>query len=624
VPALIWAAGPDAARAFFNKPWLDFTGRALDQERGFGWLDGVHPEDRQSARDTHVAAGRSRRPIRLEYRLRRRDGQYRWMLDSAEPQVAADGGFAGFVGSCTDITERKHAEAQLRALTENASDIISVIAPDGTIHYESPSIERLLGWRPEELIGTQLLDYVHPDDTAHVVGAIARRLADAAPVNPPTEFRVRARDGSWHVLAAMSRAARDETGAVRLVVNSRDVTEQRGLEEQLRQAQRMELMGQLAGGIAHDFNNLLTVIIGRSELLRQRLAKDDSARRNIELIQDTASRGAALTQQLLASSRRQMLQPRVLDLNETVAGITPMLERLIGEQITIAERLDPELDRIRGDQATLEQIIVNLVVNARDAMPHGGRIVLATANVELDDAFVRGHPGAAPGRHVVLTVSDTGIGMDAPTRARIFEPFFTTKGPGLGTGLGLAVVDGIVKQHRGWVAVESAPGSGSTFRVYLPRVDEPATAVPVLDDPGARAESVATVLVVEDDADVRELAANVLEEAGYTVIAAGGPREALAIVERRAGPLHLLLTDVVMPEMDGRVLAERIRHLRPEAKVLFMSGYAGEALGPSGVLDSGIALLPKPFTPSSLTGMIAEALRDEPPARAAGAPDGGA
>jgi PAS domain S-box-containing protein len=546
------------------------------------------------------------------------------MQDSAVPHGAADGGFAGFVGSCTDVTERKEAEAQLRALTENASDIISVIAPDGTIHYESPSIERLLGWRPEELIGTQLLDYVHPDDTAHVVGAIARRLADAAPVNPPTEFRVRARDGSWHVLAAMSRAARDETGAVRLVVNSRDVTEQRGLEEQLRQAQRMELMGQLAGGIAHDFNNLLTVIIGRSELLRQRLAKDDSARRNIELIQDAASRGAALTQQLLASSRRQMLQPRILDLNETVSGITPVLERLIGEQVTIAERLDPDLDRIRGDQATLEQIIVNLVVNARDAMPHGGRIVLATANVELDDAFVRGHPDAARGPHVVLTVSDTGIGMDAATRARIFEPFFTTKGPGLGTGLGLAVVDGIVKQHRGCVAVESAPGAGSTFRVYLPRVDEPATAGPGPDDPVARAESVATVLVVEDDADVRELTTNVLQEAGYTVIAAGGPREALEIVERRPGPLHLLLTDVVMPEMNGRVLAERVRHLRPEARVLFMSGYAGEALGPSGVLDSGIALLRKPFTPSSLTGMIAEALRGEPPTRAAGPPGGGA
>ncbi len=503
---------------------------------------------------------------------------------------------------------RGDTEARLRWLLENASDIISVIRPDGIIRYESPSVERLLGWRPEDLIGKQILDYVHPDDVAHVVGAIARRIEDPAPVNPPTEFRVRSRDGSWHVLAAMSRVTLDETGDVSLVVNSRDVTEQRALEEQLRLAQRMESIGQLAGGIAHDFNNLLTVIIGRSELLCRRLKPDDPLRRNIELIQVTAKRGAALTQQLLAFGRKQMLQPTVLDLNGVVVGITPMLDRLIGSQIAIVTSLDSGLRRVKGDRATMEQVIVSLVVNARDAMPDGGRISLTTANVELDDGFVRAHPGAARGPHVVLTVSDTGVGMDADVRARIFEPFFSTKGLARGTGLGLAAVYGIVKQHEGYIAVESVPGEGTRFRVYFPSVSAPATAAD-LPTSVAPARGTATILLVEDEADVLDLAKTVLEEEGYRVLAASGPREALKIAERHDGPLHLLLTDVVMPDMNGRDLADQILQTHPETALLFMSGYTGDALGPYGLSGSGTALLPKPFTVASLAERVAEILR---------------
>ncbi len=428
-------------------------------------------------------------------------------------------------------------------------------------------------------------------------------------MNPPTEFRVRARDGSWHALAAMSRVSQDETGAMSLVVNSRDVTEERGLEEQLRQTQRLESIGQLAGGIAHDFNNLLTVILGRGALLRRRLSSDQSLRPHVELIEDTAKRGAMLTQQLLTFGRKQMLQPRDLDLNTVVAGILPLLERLIGEQVSIGARLDPGLGRIRGDRATIEQVIVNLVVNARDAMPQGGRVSLTTANAEPDAGFVRGHRGARPGPHVVLTVSDTGAGMDAQTQAHIFEPFFTTKGPGGGTGLGLATVHGIVEQHGGHITVESTPGQGSTFRIYLPRTSRPVEHADTVPGLVASVSEVPTILLVEDDDDVRELARSILEEHGYAVIAAGGPREALDIAAAHGGPLHLLLTDVVMPGMNGRELAERVLRLREETKVLYVSGYTDMALGPYGVLESDIALLPKPFTPSSLTARVAEVLR---------------
>ncbi len=609
MPVLLWTSGPDLARTFFNKSWLDFTGHTLEQEQDTGWTDGIHPDDRPSCLGAYAAAFDSRAQLRLEYRLKRADGQYRFMLDTGVPRSTPDGVFAGFIGSCIDITEYKEAEARLRSVIENASDVLSVIKPNGIIEYESPSVERLLGWRPEELIGKQVLDYVHADDAASVAEAISRRIAEPMPVNAPTEFRVRARDGSWHVLSAMSRITRDETGTVSLVVNSRDVTEQRMLEEQLRHAQRMESIGELAGGIAHDFNNLLSVILGRTQMLLRELSPDARQRRNLELIEDTARRGAMLTQQLLAFGRKQRLQPTLLNVNLVVAGIVPMLERLIGEQVSIVTRLDSGLGRIRADRTALEQILVNLVVNARDAMPEGGQISLTAENVELDEAFIRGHSAAALGPHVVLAVRDTGTGMDAKTRARIFEPFFTTKGPGRGTGLGLATVHGIVKQHGGYIRVESAPGQGSTFRVYFPRAAETAERAEAIADPVALAPGAQTILLVEDEPEVREIAKNVLEEHGYRVVSAAESREALRIAARHDGPLHLLLTDVVMPDMNGRELADHILGLHPEMKVLFMSGYADEVLGPQGVLEPGIALLPKPFTLSSLTGRVAEVLR---------------
>jgi nitrogen-specific signal transduction histidine kinase/CheY-like chemotaxis protein len=394
-----------------------------------------------------------------------------------------------------------------------------------------------------------------------------------------------------------------------------DITERKRAEQalrqseaQLRQVQKMEAVGQLAGGVAHDFNNLLTVITGRTELLLLRLATDDPRRRDVELVRKTADRAASLTQQLLAFSRKQMLQPRVLDLNGVVAGMAQMLKPLIGETIELDSLLDPTLAHVKADPAQIEQIILNLAVNARDAMPQGGRITIETGNVELDDAFVAAHPGASAGAHAMLSVRDTGTGMSPEVQAHLFEPFFTTKGVGKGTGLGLATVYGIVKQHGGYIRIESAPGAGTVVRIYLARV----AAVPdAASAPAADAPAIAgsgTVLVVEDEHELRALATEVLGLAGYSVLSAGSPSAALEVARRHAGPIHLLLTDVVMPEMSGRDLADRLVQSRPGLKILYMSGYTDDAIVHHGVLDPGTALLQKPFTPDRLTRMVGDLL----------------
>jgi len=379
-------------------------------------------------------------------------------------------------------------------------------------------------------------------------------------------------------------------------------------QDQLTQARKMEAVGRLAGGIAHDFNNLLTVMTGRSQLLLRRLTPEDPVRSEIELIEKTANRAADLTRQLLAFSRKQILQPAVMNLNAAVATMSEMLRRMIGEDVLLATALDPALGWVQADPSQIEQIVINLVVNARDAMPKGGRLTLETANVELEGAYARAHVGAHPGPHVMLAVSDTGAGMDADTRTRIFEPFFTTKGPGKGTGLGLATVYGIVKQSGGHICVYSELGQGTAFKIYLPRVDPAADPV----EPGGLLAHVAqgreTILLVEDEEAVRELARDILEANGYAVLEARHGDEALAICERHSEPIHLMLTDVVMPGMNGRELAERLARLRPETKVLYMSGYTDNAIVLHGVLNGRAVFLQKPFSPDALARKVREVL----------------
>jgi len=511
------------------------------------------------------------------------------------------------------FASERESERRYRTLVESSIQGIH-IHRDWITLFVNPAFARMLGYdSTSELEGLDTRRWLAPQELSRLENDRAARLRGEA---IPSQYELQAirRDGSliWVDIQVAEILWEGEPAVQSTVldISERKRAEQalRQSEAQLRQVQKMEAVGQLAGGVAHDFNNLLTVITGRTELLLLRLTADDPHRRDVELVRKTADRAASLTQQLLAFSRKQMLQPRVLDLNGVVAGMAQMLKPLIGETIELDSSLDPTLGRVKADPTQIEQIILNLAVNARDAMPHGGRLTIETGNVDLDHAFVETHPGASAGPHAMLSVRDTGIGMSPEVQAHLFEPFFTTKGVGKGTGLGLATVYGIVKQHGGYIRIESAAGAGTVVRIYLARVAPVPEAVP---DPAADAPAAAgsgTVLVVEDESELRELATEVLGIAGYSVLSAGGPSAALEIARRHAGPIHLLLTDVVMPEMSGRDLADRLVQSRPGLKILYMSGYTDDAIVHHGLLDPGTVLLQKPFTPDRLTRMVGDLL----------------
>jgi two-component system, cell cycle sensor histidine kinase and response regulator CckA len=509
------------------------------------------------------------------------------------------------------------SEERFRRMIEHSLDIIVLLDAEGRITFVSEAAERLMGFAPAELVGRISFDLLHPEDRAPTLAALQASLA--SPGEPRSvEFRFAAKGGGWVPLEAVGVNRIDDPVVRALVLNVRDVRERqraaeerRRLEAQLLQAMKMEAIGRLAGGVAHDFNNLLTGISGNIALALLDLDKDGAVAGLLREADRGAQSAASLTKQLLAFSRKQLLEPRLVDLNALIANLQRMLARLIGEDITLTTTPDARIGAVRIDPGQFEQILVNLAINARDAMPQGGRLLIETAAVDLDDAYAQIHPGTAPGRYVMLAVSDTGHGMSAEVKQHLFEPFYTTKPHGHGTGLGLATTFGAVKQASGSIEVYSEVGHGTTFKIYLPRAAEQAEPLPPSprrdDLPGGRE----TVLLVEDERQVRELALKLLRRLGYDVLVAETGEEALVLASAHPGAIHLLITDVVMPGMNGRELARRLAALHPEAKVLYTSGYTENIIAHHGVLDAGIRFIGKPYTPQSMAHKIREALEAE-------------
>jgi two-component system cell cycle sensor histidine kinase/response regulator CckA len=501
---------------------------------------------------------------------------------------------------------RRASEARYRTLFECAPYGIVIADPQGYYLDANPLMCRMLGYTRNELIGMHASDIVLASEIQHIEPALSTIKTKTA---YHREWKFRRKDGS--VFAAEVSANPMPDG--NLLGMIQDISEQRKLEEQFRQSQKMEAVGQLAGGVAHDFNNLLSVILGYSSMLLETLKPNDPLYSDIEEIQTAGSRASELTRQLLTFSRRQVLQPRVIELNQIVAGLEKMLGRLIGENINLSFLTSESLGRVCADPGQLEQVIVNLVVNARDAMPKGGKLTIETENVYLDEAYAAVHLGVASGSYIMLAVSDTGHGMDNATQTRIFEPFFTTKEKGKGTGLGLSTVYGIVNQSGGHVWVYSELELGTTFKVYLPQVDAPfetGIAKTTISNTNKGSE---TVLIVEDMDQVRTIVRTILSRAGYHVLETHSGGDALLVCEQFRGKIHLLLTDVVMPRMSGPELAERLSVLRPEMKVLYMSGYTEDASILHGILKAGVAFLPKPIIPTVLLRSVRDLLDSDLP-----------
>jgi two-component system cell cycle sensor histidine kinase/response regulator CckA len=509
------------------------------------------------------------------------------------------------VRSMRYATERARAvealerrEEHYRSLIENSLDLISILNLDGTIRYASPSHERILGYGHQELVGQNALSFTHADDLENVTAAFARGDGAAA-----VQSRFRHKDGSWRMLESFGRNLSHLPGVNGLVVNSRDVTDRMRLEEQLHHSQRLEAVGRLAGGVAHDFNNLLMIITGYSQILLDTMHVGDPARADVEQVVKAAERATDLTRQLLAFSRRQMVRPAMLNLNALVQDMDRMLRRVMGEDVELVTILAPGLKTIQADPGQLEQVILNVAVNARDAMPHGGKLTLETANVQVTEEFEQAQVPLPPGQYATLCISDTGHGMDAQILSRVFEPFFTTKEEG--TGLGLATSYGIIKQSGGEIQADSRLGDGTSFCIYLPTVEQPPDQLEAAPErPILRGSE--TILLVEDEEAVRRVLETMLKRHGYRVLSSSSSVDALAIGARHTGEIHLLITDVVMPGMSGRRMAERMLTQRPEMRVLFVSGY-GEPLEDK----SHTPFLQKPFKTEDLALKIREVLLEK-------------
>jgi PAS domain S-box-containing protein len=562
----------------------------------------VHPDDRHLLNGTSADTDK---PVEIRWL---KDGAVVWTENRWVPIRDLSGAIVAVDGFARDITVQKQhelwlseSEARFRAVIENSSDIITIANADNRITFVSPGIERVLGYEPEEIVGKRGLGFIHPDDAPAIRAATDRALESP---NTPFDVSVRARasGGSWRALQYKIVNLLDHAGIRGMVATARDVTDERRLEEQLLQAQKMDAVGRLAGGIAHDFNNVLTAIKGHLAFAIESVPREEPAHSDLLEAETAANRASALTKQLLTFSRQQIMQVRTVDVKALVADFDRMIRRVIGEDIHIETTLPPEALHVRADAGQLQQVLMNLAVNARDAMPKGGRLRI-DVRAETRDAPWPGEAELQGGNYVMLSIGDTGSGMTDEVRSRIFEPFFTTKESGKGTGLGLAIVYGIVKQFSGHIYVYSEPGQGSTFKVFLPQVE--AEAVVSGDEADADVQGgTETILVVEDDLAVRALAVRALRGRGYSVLQAGNGNEALAVLAM-SKDVRLVLSDAIMPEMRGQELADIVVRDYPATKFILMSGYTGTDFSS---LPPGVVFIEKPFTVQSLTRTVRDVL----------------
>ena len=588
-----------------------------DELLSMSFGDVTHPDDLSASKewvDKLLAGGET--TMDLEKRYIRKSGQVVWGIVRSFLLRGADGNPLFFITHVQDITERKRSEEAILAERNFANAVLNSLPgifymfdQTGKFLRWNRNFEQATGYSPEEIARMSPLDLFLGADRALIEERIGEVFAKGA---SDAEANLVSKSGKQTPYYFTGQMIHVE-GNTCLIGMGIDVTEHRSLEEQLRESQKMEAVGRLAGGIAHDFNNLLTVIIGYGELLLSKIGEGKPMSFEAGEIRKAALKAASLTSQLLAFSRRQILSPEVLDLNGIVTDVEKMLRRIIEEHIDLELNLDEGLWKVKADRNRIEQVIVNLAINAKDSMSKGGTLSIGTRNIMIDETTVNIHPDVGPGAYVALSIKDTGHGMDPGTLAHIFEPFFTTKEVGKGTGLGLATVYGIVMQSGGRIHVDSEPGHGTTFTIYLPRVRE-AASPPKEAAPAGRIASPScskTVLLVEDSDTVRELTRNILELTGYDVLEAGSPEDAIRLCESHEGEIHLLLTDVVMPGMSGRDLSDRLRPGRPAMKVLYMSGYTDEAIVDHGILDAGIHFIPKPFSPASMAQKILEVLNSD-------------
>jgi two-component system, cell cycle sensor histidine kinase and response regulator CckA len=614
VADMIAVVDMDGHRLYNSPSYHRVLGYTAEELQSSSSLEQVHPDDRNRVREAAMEARRTGVGRPLEYRMRHKDGTWRVMESAASVIRSRSGEPERLVIVNRDVTQRKEAEESLhvsesgfRSMIEDAPYGIYRAGIDGKLLRANPALQKMLGYdNLDELLNASLPTNVfrNPSD----FGGFKDLLENASEFKD-VEVELKRRDGAPITVRCTGRKVKGEHESVPCFdVFAEDVTERRILERQLRMAGKMEAVGRLSGGIAHDFNNLLGVIIGYGQVLKRRLGASSDLLECAEEIEKAGQRAASLTRQLLAFSRQQILTPSILKLNDLVLDMAKMLPRLLGEDITVNTSLSSDLGMVKADQGQIEQVIMNLAVNARDAMPEGGTLRIETANVGLDQAYAWQHPGAKPGHYVMLAVIDSGTGIDPETLTHIFEPFFTTKEVGKGTGLGLATVYGVVKQSGGYIWVESEPGHGASFQIFLPRVDEPTAEIAATTRVDETVGGSETILLVEDSEALRKLTRSFLETHGFKVLVAQDGEEALQVEARHPGKIDLLLTDVVMPGINGRALAEKLLPKQLGMRVLYISGYTDSFVARHGVLEEGMVLLHKPFTEEVLIRKVRDVL----------------